>query len=101
MELMLKNLQSRNTLIKLANKFLIASIDSGIKNKPSKASEYEDQALAIADCLNHLEWLILNLEKESINRLDQVRVIAIQDQEIINLKQQVERLNNEIQYRDL
>jgi hypothetical protein len=98
---MLKNLQSRNTLVQLANKFLTASIDSGIKNKPSKASQYEEQALAIADCLTHLEWLILSLEEESVKGLDRVRVIAIQEQEIINLKQQVERLNNEIQYRDL
>ncbi len=98
---MLKNLQSRNTLIKLANKFLQASIESSIKKDSDKALKYENEASDIADCLNHIEWLISNLEKECVKNVDLTRVIAIQEQELTYLKQKVERLNNEIQFRDL
>lgn len=101
MKLLLKNLETRNTLTLLANKFLTASIDCAIKNKHSKQFEYENQALALGDCLNHLETLIIAIESESVRNIDLTRVVAIQNFEIRDLKAKVDRLEKEIQFRDL
>lgn len=101
MRLTLQNLECRNTLVLLANKFLSAATESRIKKKSDRADKHEEQAESIGKCLTHLETLISMLEKESIKCIDQSRVIAIQDRELSYLKGKVSRLEHEIQNRDL
>ena len=99
MDRVLKKFQALNYLDLLECKYIQASIEAIASGKSGK--KYENYANMIKYGTNLIKELDADLETESKHNLNLTRIVAIQDRELVELRNKVKRLEKHYETKGL